>query len=119
LGEAASAAFQDDAASRYFQRALKIVDPLIAVQDADLDALYAAADGYSGMGDLSLKEARRHGPPLSRRYLEQAQSWYKKSLAASRRIPQRNRFTPNGFEAGDPNAVTRNLARATTGVNSR
>jgi hypothetical protein len=56
LGEAASAAFQDDAASRYFQRALKIVDPLIAAQDADLDALYAAADAYSGMGDLSLKK---------------------------------------------------------------
>jgi tetratricopeptide (TPR) repeat protein len=112
LGQASAAAFRTDAASSYFQRALRIAEPLIAMGDPDLDALYSAADAYSGMGDLSLKEAQRHAVPQSSRDLEQAQSWYKKSLAAWNRIPQRNRFTPNGFEAGDPNSVSRNLARA-------
>jgi tetratricopeptide (TPR) repeat protein len=61
MGEAAAKARRDQNAAEHFQRALKIAESLIAAQPPDLDALYAAADAYSGLGDMSARRARIGG----------------------------------------------------------
>jgi serine/threonine protein kinase len=118
LGEAAAEAGQNQTAASYFRRALGIVEPLIGGPDPDLDALYAAADAYSGMGDLSLREAGHSGAaaPQRTRELTEARAWYEKSLSAWRHIQHPNRFTPSGFQASDPMSVARKLRQTKTAL---
>jgi hypothetical protein len=72
---------------------------------------YAAADAYSGLGDLTLKNRIGMGSPRRNATLKEARSWYDKSLSAWKRIKHPNRFTPNGFQAGDPASVARKQDR--------
>ncbi len=114
LGQAATRAGQPAAAAGYFDQALAIVKPLIANESADLDALYAAADAYSGLGDLSSKQAQQPDQSGAKRRSNwtEAGSWYEQSLSIWRRIEHPNRATPNGFQAGDPAIVARKLKAA-------
>ena len=61
LGEALTSAGRDQEAAASFHQALIIVEPLVAAEPADLDALYAAADAYFGLGELSANAARHSG----------------------------------------------------------
>lgn len=111
LGEAATQAGHDAAAAGYFGRALTIVKPLVANESPDLDALYAAADAYSGLGELSRKRAERPDQDGVQRKSNwtQARSWYEQSQNTWRRIEHPNRTSPNGFQAGDPASVARKV----------
>lgn len=111
LGEAATRAGHDAAAAVYFGQALKIVKPLVANGPADLDALYAAADAYFGLGELSRKKAERLDQNRVKRKANwtEARSWYEQSLITWRRIEHPNRTSPNGFQVGEPTGVAKKL----------
>jgi len=106
LGEAAVKARDATKAAGYFHQALGIAEPLTSTQPPDLDALYAAADAYSGLGELRAKEAER-GHRKSE-WIE-AQSWFQKSLNTWGRIEHPNHTAPNYFQVGDPAVVAQEL----------
>ena len=114
LGEAAAKAGHDQEAVNYFHEDLAIAEPLISTTPPELDALYAAADGYSGLGDVSAKAAQQRGPTAEVRKARwmDAQSLYLKSQSAWRRIEHPNHSSPNSFQAGDPAVVEKKLKLA-------
>jgi len=118
LGEAAAKARNDQKAADYFHQALTIVEPLISTEPADLDAQYAAADAYSGLGDLSMREAQQAGLTIERRKSAwtEARSWYLQSLNAWRRIEHPNHTAPNSFQVGDPAIVAKELKLTEAGL---
>jgi serine/threonine protein kinase len=114
LGETVAAAGHDQDAADYFHQALTIIEPLIATAPADLDALYAAADAYSGLGALSAKAARRQGLSAQQRKSSwmEARSWCLLSRNTWQRIDHPNHTAPNSFHAGDPALVANELKSA-------
>ena len=113
MGEAAARARHLHAAAGYFHQALTILEPMLSNGKANLDALYAAADAYSGLGDLSTKKAQQSSQIVAQRrssWLE-ARSWYLRSLATWGRIEHPNHTAPNAFQVGDPSIVTKALKK--------
>jgi hypothetical protein len=84
---------------------------LILSGTADLDALYAAADAYSGLGELSIRKAQRPGQSAKQRKgnWTEARSSYLLSLSTWHRIEHPNHTAPNSFEVGDPEIVAKEL----------
>ena len=111
LGEAAAKAGHDQKAAEYFHRALMTAEHLISIEPADPDALYAAADAYFGLGELSMKKARLASTSLDqqRSHWNEARSWYQQSSDTWRRIQHPNHTAPNSFQVGDPNIVAKQL----------
>lgn len=111
MGEASALTGNAQAAADYFHQALLIAERLISANGGDVDALYVAADSYSGLGDLSFNKAGQPGLTASLRKANctEAQSWYAKSLVAWHRIEHPNRSAMNGFDVGDPAQVAKNL----------
>ncbi len=111
LGEASAKAGHDQKAADFFHEAVLIAEPLISTAPANLDALYATADAYFGLGDLEMKAARQPGLGVKKRqsYLTEAQSWYQLSLSTWHRIEHPNHTAPNSFQAGDPAVVAKKL----------
>lgn len=120
MGQAAAQAGHEQAAAEYFHQALNIAGPLTSSEFADLDALYAAADAYSGLGDLSVRKARQPGQPAERRKSNwiEARSSFQLSLSAWRRIAHPNHTAPNSFEVGDPTIVAKQLKLAEAELSS-
>lgn len=120
LGEAAAKAGRDQNASDYFHQALTIVEPLISSAPADLDAKYAAADAYSGLGDLCVKAARHPGINAKQRKSAwaEARSWYLLSQNTWHRIDHPNHTAPNFFQVGDPAVVAKELKLTETALSS-
>ena len=120
LGQAAAKAGNELKSSDYLQRALEAVEPLISGSSPDLDALYAAADAYSGLGDLNWKRSSIHGASARERKsgLLAAQVSYQSSLNAWHRIPHPNHSAPNSFPAGDPAVVAEQLKQVGTALSS-
>ena len=111
LGEAALKAGHDQKAADSFHQALTVAEPLISTDPPDLDALYAAADAYSGLGELSMKSAIGRSAKARKSSLTEAQSCYQSSLNAWHRIQHPNHTAPNSFQAGDPAIVAQKLKR--------
>ena len=111
LGEASAGAGHEQSARVYFHRALSITAPLISGENADLDAVYVTADAYSGLGDLSVKSARKPAQtmPQRRSAWTEARSWYQQSQNTWRRIEHPNHTAPNSFQVGDPTIVAKQL----------
>jgi len=111
MGQVAAQAGHQQAAAEYFHRALTIAEPLMSSATADLDALYAAADAYSGLGELSMRKAQRTGQAAERRRANwtEARSSYLLSLNTWHRIEHPNHTAPNSFEVGDPAMVAEKL----------
>ena len=111
LAQALAAGGHDADAAVHFQDALTILEPLIPLQHPDLDVLYAAADSYSGLGELSMKAAQQRGISSDRRKTEwtNAYSWFNKSQETWHRIEHPNHTAPNSFQVGDPSDVARKL----------
>lgn len=110
LGEAAMRAGRNDKAATSFHEALVTAEPLISADPPDLDALYAAADADSGLGDLSVRKARRTASTEARRSaFAEARSWYQSSLNTWHRIKHPNHTAPNSFQVGDPAVVAQKL----------
>ncbi len=111
LGEAAAKAKHGQKATNFYHQALTIVEPLISSASANLDALYTAADAYSGLGELSMNQARHPGLTKAQRksYWTEARSWYSLSLNTWHRIEHPNHTAPNSFQVGDPTIVAKEL----------
>jgi tetratricopeptide (TPR) repeat protein len=120
LGEAATKAGHEQKAENYFHQSITIVEPLISTEPADLEALYAAADAYTGLGELSMKSAQQTGLPAEKRksYWTDARLWYVQSLNTWRRIEHPNHTSPKGFQVGDPTVVARELKQAESALAS-
>lgn len=115
LAEAAFSAGHEETAAEYFHEALNIAGPLIAKNN--LEAIYAAADAHSGLGDLSAKNARQRGQSVQARRAHwiEAQSQYQQSLDDWHRLEHPNHSSPiNGFQVGDPALVAKKLKLART-----
>ena len=111
MGEAASRAGDSKLAEEYFNQVLKPVEPALRTQQAKPDELYLMAASYSGLGDLQFEKARDSGKSLTERRASwtQAQTFYQKSLDASRLIQHPLHTGPLGLEYGDPAQVERKL----------
>lgn len=114
LAEAFAAGGHLREAESEFQRALHILEPLVSGADSDLDALYAAAEAYSGLGELSARTARQSGLTAQQRKARwtEARDWYAKSQGTWRRINHPIHSYSNGFHAGDPLVVAKELKSA-------
>lgn len=110
MGEAAARVGNSELAAEYFHEALAAVEAPLSAREPDLAVLYTAADAYSGLGDVQLREATHHPQGAESAELwSQARSWYVKSLGAWHRIKNPVRDGPNGFDAGDPTQVAKKL----------
>ena len=111
IGEASAQMQNDQAAADSYHEALIIVEPLISAENADLDALYVAADAYSGLGDISTRKAQRKGQTTDRHKSNWAlaRSWYQLSLNTWHRLEHPNHTAPNSFQVGDPVTAKKKL----------
>ena len=111
MGEASALTGNAQVAADYFRQAATIAERLISANSSDANALYVAADAYSGLGDLSFRKAGQPGQTASLRKATwtEARSWYAKSLAAWHGIEHPNRSAMNGFDVGDPANVETKL----------
>ena len=96
-----------------FHKALDLLQPSADEERRDVPALYALADVYAGLGDVSAAKARRRGSDavLSANLWNETRGWYQKSLTTWKQIPNPSSLSPNGFSVGDPRRVARLLAR--------
>jgi eukaryotic-like serine/threonine-protein kinase len=120
IGEAAARMQNDQAAADSYHQALMIVEPLISTGNADLDTLYVAADAYSGLGDISVKRARRSGQTMEGKKSNwtEARSWYQLSLNTWHRLEHPNHTAPNSFQVGDPAVVAKELKLTESALSS-
>jgi serine/threonine protein kinase len=118
MAEAASHTGSSKLAAEYFREVLREVEPELVKQNPDASALYLAADSYSGLGDLELRNARQsRGDRATRRLAwTQARIWYLKSLETWRRVEHPLRVAPSGFDAGDPAKVAKKLQLCETAL---
>jgi len=109
LGEAAVRAKNYAKAADYFDSALEVVRPLVGREPADLDALYTAADAYSGLGDVDSAKASGRGMTKAERMAawNDAKTAYTSSLKTWRRIEHPNHTAPSSFQVGDPAIVAK------------
>ena len=119
LAQAEFQAGHDEAAAVDFREALNIADPLIEANN--LEAIYAAADAHAGLGNLSAKQARRHGQTAEARmaHWTEAQKQYQQSLDEWHRLEHPNHSSPiMGFPVGDPALVAKQLSVAKSEISS-
>jgi hypothetical protein len=69
----------------------------------DIPALYAAADAYSGLGNVAAAKAQKTLGPAARSELENsARRAYADSLKVWKQIPSPSPINPNGYLVGEP-----------------
>jgi serine/threonine protein kinase len=119
MGEAAGQMGKPVLAETYFRSSLGSVEPRLA-PSANRDALFTVAAAYAGLGNLELRRAQGSmADEKSRRDLwAAAASWYRKSLAAWKRIDFPDRETPLDLDFGEPTAVAKNLERCESTLSS-
>jgi non-specific serine/threonine protein kinase/serine/threonine-protein kinase len=112
MGEASTLSGNDLAAANYFHQALSVAEPLLRENSVDQNPLYAAADTYAGLGDLSLKRARLSGHTVAQQRANwtEARDWYAKSLETWRRVEHPDRFAPaTNLAASNPKLIAKKL----------
>ena len=97
-----------------------MVGPMISRDPPGLDALYFAADAYSGLGDLSVRRAQQASQSVQSRaaFWSEARSQYQRSLEAWQRIPHPYHTAPHSFQVGDPALVAKRLKMAEAEVSA-
>jgi len=121
LAEAETKAGHAPAATEHFQEALEMLRPMISKEPPSLDALYFAADAYSGLGGIRWKAARGPAEPAERRTadLKAAQTLFSQSLQTWQRIPHPYHTAPNSFQVGDPALVAKQLKMVGAAISAR
>jgi tetratricopeptide (TPR) repeat protein len=97
-----------------YRRALVIAEPLAAGKPPNIRALYAMADAYFGMGELS-RIAAAPLAPLSVKYRERwtdAHNWYGKSMSVWSHVPNPGAVTPSSLPCSKPSDVTRAFTKS-------
>jgi serine/threonine protein kinase/tetratricopeptide (TPR) repeat protein len=100
-------------AADHYRKALVIAEPLAGAKPPNTRALYAIADAYFGMGELSTMAAANLSATSvgQRQRWTEAHDWCSKSVAARSQIPNPGAVTPSGLPCGNPAEVTRAIAR--------
>jgi serine/threonine protein kinase len=99
-------------AGREYQRALELLEPVATTQPSIIEAHYALADLYFGLGELSglrAADTRRDARLRSDDWTE-ARTFFERSLSKWQEIPNAAARTPAGFACGNPKEVARRLA---------
>jgi tetratricopeptide (TPR) repeat protein len=90
-------------AAAHYQRALEKAKLQVSLENNDLPGVYAAAEAYSGEGDIAAAQARATADKAVQQKLwNDACRSYETSLGTWRRIPNPSRFTSNGYMVGRP-----------------
>ena len=97
-----------DQASEEYRKALTIAKWLVTSNSDNMEALYALADSYTGLGDVSAVLARRArvAKNQSKRWRESG-DWYQKSLSTWQKIPNPAHISPNFFNVTEPREIAR------------
>ena len=114
LGQALARLGRAEEATAAYRKALAIAEPLAKAKPPNTQALYAIADAYFDMGELSRMEAAKI-PPGSARSNQQwteARDWYSKSADAWNKIPNPAALTPGALPCGNPKAVAQAIAQS-------
>jgi non-specific serine/threonine protein kinase/serine/threonine-protein kinase len=118
LGRALAKLGRRDQASASYRKALAIAEPLASAKPPSTPALYAIADAFFGMGELSSTGAANF-PAASGEYRQrwiEALDWYRKSELAWSAIPNPGAVTPSGLPCGNPKAVAQAIAESKTAL---
>jgi tetratricopeptide (TPR) repeat protein len=109
LGQALAKLGRRDEAATAYRKALDISEPLATAKPPNTAALYAAADAYSAMGELSRMAAAGSLPTTGRyrRSWSEAHYWYTKSAEAWKKISNPGVLTPSALPCGNPVIVAR------------
>jgi eukaryotic-like serine/threonine-protein kinase len=103
------------AALEEYRYALNAEDLLAASAPDNVELLYAQADTYTGLGDISRALALRSSDHQeSSRQWVQARDWYAKSLTTWQRISGPAAVSPNLFQVTSPRDVARRLSECKT-----
>jgi tetratricopeptide (TPR) repeat protein len=116
LGKALTKLGRTEEALASYRKALAIAEPLASAKSPSTPALYAIADAYFGLGELSRIGAANF-PAESSKYRErwtEARDWYSKSTDAWNKIPSPGAVTPSGLPCGNPKAVVQATAQSKT-----
>ena len=107
IGRLAAQAGNFAEASRFYDDAMEIVQPLSSPTSPNLEALYTEASLNFARGDLQLLRASTAAQDRSsqRDFLRGARLAYQQSLEAWHKIQHPGRVSPQGFPAIDPDAV--------------
>jgi len=111
MGIAAAQSGEAQSAAKYFHDALAVVEPALSEPEPNLEALYAAADAYCGLGDRQVKEARKPEQNDAHRKAmwTGARTSYQKSLEIWHRVAHPEHSSPDGLDVTDPAEVLKRL----------
>ena len=112
LGKALTSLGRMQEATTSYRKALTMAEPLAAAKPPNTLALYAVADAYFSMGEISRMAAAK-SPVASARYKQnwtEAREWYSKSAAAWNKIPNPGAVTPSGLPCGSPKVAAQAIA---------
>jgi serine/threonine protein kinase/tetratricopeptide (TPR) repeat protein len=114
LGKALASLGRTEEAAAVYRKALAVAEPLATAKPPSTQALYASADAYFGMGELSRMAAVNLSSATARYKKEwtAARVWYSKSADAWKTIPNPGAVSSGGLPCGNPKAVAQALARA-------
>ena len=95
-----------------YQNSIAVVEPFAHGAHPLLQAQYAAADAYRGLGTTLQKQALENGASMAQQKasLKQACSWYQQSLAEWQRVPNPGKYSPTGFETAGPSRVAQEVS---------
>jgi serine/threonine protein kinase len=112
LGKALTSLGRMQEAATSYRKALAIAEPLAAGKPPNTLALYAIADAYFAMGEVSRMAAAKL-PAASAPYKQswtEAREWYRKSADAWNMVPNPGTVTPSGFPCGSPKMAAQAIA---------
>jgi serine/threonine protein kinase len=98
-------------AAAAYKKALDTANLPVSLAHMDIPAIYAAADAYTGLGQVAAAQARVTPDAALRSSLfDQARAAYQKSLDTWKQIPNPSRFNGNGYvTAADPKEIASRL----------
>ncbi len=101
-----------ESAAESYNRAVAIAERIMAAHADRQEALYALADAYFGLGQIASHRAQQSSQSLAEQAAKwnDAKSWYQRSSDAWQHIYHPAAISPNGFDCGDPQEASRQLA---------
>ena len=97
-------------AASYFDKALAEAKLSVSLEQNDLPALYAAAEAYSGAGDVAAIDARNLSDSVARlKMWNNGCAAYEKSLGVWKHISNPSRLSGNDYLASDPRDIEQRL----------
>jgi tetratricopeptide (TPR) repeat protein len=110
LGDFLRKQSRPDAAAKNYRDAIAIAEKLASADPQNPEPRYILGDAYFGMGELSMARAMSSSQH-SRAPLNEARSWYQRSLDAWRHISHPLLVSSDGYAWGDSKPATLALAR--------